>query len=251
MPRLMPPRPQIFNAVSNPAAVPRPFIINHRLLHSRDSRILPPFQMHQRPPRVTLLRDVFHSLAGTWTLNRRLQSEHTAEPSGTCTGTATFTVTQPSPVLDSDGSLNLADAQLLYHEQGEFEMFQNPSSRGGPIPKFTFSRKYIWRLQATDNTHTISVWFTKPGTDTIDYLFHKIDVPSDHNIGPTSTDTMTMTIHGAGGHLCVEDFYSSSYEFHLNQNETDATPRLASFTTTHEVRGPKKDQLIETSFKRK
>lgn len=122
-------------------------------------------------------------------------------------------------------------------------MFQISSTQRGPIPKFTFSRKYIWRLQTTSDTHTISVWFTKPGTDTIDYLFHKIDVPSDHSID-------TMTIHGAGGHLCVEDFYSSSYQFHLDQNDTDATPTLASFTTTHEVRGPKKDQLIETSFTR-
>lgn len=241
MPRL---KPRLLGALSYSSAALNPSTINRRrLLHNPNPNLLPPFHMQQHSSRVTLLRDVFHSLAGTWALHRKLQSEHAAEPSGTCTGTAAFTVTQPSPVLDSDGTLNLADAQLLYHEQGEFEMFQISSTQGGPIPKFTFSRKYIWRLQTTDDTHTISVWFTKPGTDTIDYLFHKIDVPSDQSID-------TMTIHGAGGHLCVEDFYSSSYQFHLDQNDTDATPTLASFNTTHEVRGPKKDQLIETSFTR-
>lgn len=200
--------------------------------------------MQVQPSRVTLLTELFHKLAGTWTLTRTLNSANATEPSGSCTGTATFTVTQPSPVLGSDGKLNLADAELLYHEQGEFEMAKQSSVQAA-IPKFTFSRKYIWRLQKTHDNHTISVWFTKPGTNTIDYLFHKIDIPIDNNLLSNPSDV--IVIEGAGGHLCVEDFYSSSYTFHLDRRDGNP-PLLSSFTTTHEVRGPKKDQLIQTTF---
>ncbi|KEF63036.1 uncharacterized protein A1O9_01012 [Exophiala aquamarina CBS 119918] len=203
--------------------------------------------MQDPSTRATLLTNLFHNLAGKWLLNRKLHSADETEPSGKCHGEATFTITQPSPVIDSDGSLHLADAELLYHEQGEFEMTTSTQIRG-EVLKFVFSRKYIWRLQTTQDVHTISVWFTKPGTDAIDYLFHKIEIPllSEHDSG---LSTQEITLSGSGGHLCVEDFYSSSYSFHLNPPSSG--PELLSwFTTTHEVRGPKKDQLIETTFSR-
>lgn len=203
--------------------------------------------MQEPPSRTTLLTDLFQNLAGKWRLERNLHSADASEPSGNCTGEATFTITQPSPVVASDGSLDLADAELLYHEQGEFEMTSSTQSQGNVL-KFAFSRKYIWRLQKTEDVHTISVWFTKPGTNVIDYLFHKIDIParSDHD---DKLPVQQIVLDGSGGHLCIDDFYSSSYSFHLNTPSRN--PNLLSwFATTHEVRGPKKDQLIKTTFSR-
>lgn len=194
-----------------------------------------------------LLTDLFHNLAGKWTLERKLQSADPSEPSGNCKGEATFTITQPSPVIAEDGSLQLADAELLYHEQGEFEMTASTQSQGNVL-KFAFSRKYIWRLQRAQDVNTISVWFTKPGTNVIDYLFHKIDIPV-RSEEDDKASFQEIVLDGSGGHLCVEDFYSSSYSFHLN-TQSKGSDVLSWFTTTHEVRGPKKDQLIETTFSR-
>ncbi len=196
-------------------------------------------------PLITL----FHNLSGTWLLHRKLHSADASEPAGRCSGKATFTKTPtPSPVVDAKGKLHLADAEFLYHEQGEFEMMTAPQIEAGKVPVFSFSRKYIWRLQTTENASgTISIWFTKPGTDTIDYLFHNIDLPVDQD-EPCPTKHKRV-LHGTGGHVCVDDFYSSSYSFTLSQKEDDdPSLSLSSWTTLHEVRGPKKDQIIETTF---
>ena len=202
----------------------------------------------QMESRTTLLTALFQGLQGTWVLNRKLQSADPSEPSGRCSGKATFTNTQPSPVIDHQGKLQIADAELLYHEQGEFEMAPlNPVTGQDNVPKFSFSRKYIWRLQKAENAFTISVWFTKPGTNAIDYLFHKIDI-AFHDLDASSSDN-ELVLHGSGGHLCVDDFYSSSYSFNLSGSDISAS-MLTSWTTLHEVRGPKKDQIIETTFTR-
>ncbi|EXJ79313.1 hypothetical protein A1O3_08815 [Capronia epimyces CBS 606.96] len=205
--------------------------------------------------RISLIAGLFHTLQGTWNLDRKLQSDDPTAPSGRCSGKATFTPTPPSAVIDSDGKLQLADAELLYHEQGEFEMATATAAQQSPLPlKFPFSRKYIWRLKRLDDGDdalTISVWFTKPGTNMIDYLFHQIDLPLSQDDGDdTDTDTVLL-LHGTGGHLCVADFYSTAYSFSLSRTAgPSATAMLSSWSTLHEVRGPKKDQVIETKFTR-
>lgn len=194
-----------------------------------------------------LLTRLFDDLSGTWLLNRQLESANTSEPSGRCTGKATFTKAQsPSPVLDQNGKLDVADAELLYHEQGEFEMMLTTGNNLTSVPTFTFSRKYIWRLQRTDYAHTISVWFTKPGTEQIDYLFHKIDLPFEKEQALKSDSRVVL--NGTGGHLCIEDFYNSSYAFTMSRPSTDSPFALTSWTMEHEVQGPKKDQHITTTF---
>jgi hypothetical protein len=200
-------------------------------------------------PSYHLLTLLFEELSGTWLLNRQLRSENPAEPSGRCTGKATFTPTaSPSPVVGDDGKLNVAEAELLYHEQGEFEMMKYTGNSLTSVPTFTFSRKYIWRLHESDNGHTLSVWFTKPGTETIDYLFHKIDIPFDQ--ARQSATPTKLVLNGTGGHLCVDDFYNSSYTFTLSKASSGSEPSLTSWTTLHEVQGPRKDQHIETTFVR-
>ena len=192
-----------------------------------------------------LIQRLFKELAGTWLLDRKLRSADASEPSGQCKGKATFTETQQSPVIDADGKLQLADLELLYREQGEFEMDTPAPAPNTSVPKFSFSRQYIWRLHQSDGIDTISIWFTKPGTDKIDYLFHKIDMVLDDNDG--SNSDRPLVLRGQGGHLCVDDYYSSSYVFEVSATD-HTTVRLSSWSMMHEVRGPKKDQIIETTF---
>lgn len=184
--------------------------------------------------RATHLQALFDSLAGTWALDRDLTSTNASEPSGKCTGTAIFTPRNPSPVVDQDGKLNLTDAEMLYHETGEFLL---PSQ-----VKVPFSKKYVWRFDRA--VPKISLWFTKPGTDKVDYLFHNIDL---------SVNSDTKEVRGSGGHLCVEDFYATSYFFKLTSGQMpseDQETAVASWETVHEVRGPKKDQILTTRFTR-
>ncbi|KIV77870.1 hypothetical protein PV11_09648 [Exophiala sideris] len=197
------------------------------------------------PSTSTITARVFEDLPGTWVLNRNLQSANSSEPSGRCIGKATFTRRQPSPVIDDDGKLQLADAELLYHEEGKFELARSGSGQTCRSLKFPFSRKYVWRLQEREGVYTISIWFTKPGTNIIDYLFHNIDIAlSNHDAFAESRE---IALHGAGGHVCVDDFYSSLYNFNLSSKAPDSVS-LVSWNMTHEVRGPKKDQTIETTF---
>ena len=194
-----------------------------------------------------LLERLFQDLSGTWLLSRNLQSTNSSEPSRRCSGTATFTSTpSPLPVLDADGKLDKADAEMVYHEHGELELMEASGSNFTSVRTFTFTRKYIWRLQKTDTAHCFSVWFTKPGTDTIDYLFHKVDIFVDQ--GEISGFRNELVLRGTGGHLCVEDFYSSSYAFTLTRSDEDSLFKPSSWTTIHKVLGPEKDQHIETTF---
>lgn len=203
-------------------------------------------------PDSALIRRLFRDLRGTWHLSRKLQGGHPSEPSGRCEGNATFTHKQPSPVLDADGKLQIADAELLYHEEGEFELgLPSVGQTTTNVSKFPFSRKYIWRLQESDDKVSMSIWFTKPGTSLIDYLFHSVDVVREDDGGSSSSDNpeTPIVLQGSGGHLCVDDYYSSSYSFNLSSKD-HTSAGLLSWSMMHEVRGPKKDQIIETTFTR-
>ena len=185
----------------------------------------------------TILSRLFESLAGRWTLERNLHSTNASESSGKCYGVASFTARPPSPVLSDDGKLDLAKAELLYHEQGEFEL---PNSMRLP-----FSKKYIWRW--SQESHDINVWFAKPAGDSVDYLFHMIGIShEDSSEQATSEQKQYHQIHGSGGHLCVDDFYSTTYTFTYDPKDL----KVAAWESLHEVRGPKKDQLIFTKFTR-
>lgn len=193
-----------------------------------------------------VIRQVWQQLHGTWNLTRKLHSVNAAEPSGNCKGTATFTIRQPAVFVDDDGVLQTASKEMLYSEQGEFEMITPTQSMS--VPKFSFSRKYIWRLQEDKSANPeITIWFVKPGTEQIDYLFHKFLL--QHITDGSKDGTTVSSVECSGGHLCVEDYYSSSYIFDL-QNELADNPSLREWNMLHEVRGPKKDQVIETSFSR-
>jgi len=199
----------------------------------------------ERPP---LPKELFEQLRGTWNLGRTLQSANASEPSGRCTGIATFTSRPPSFVIDDQGKLDTAVAELLYHEQGEFELASFSTGQAS-IPKFPFSRKYVWRSNRDKEDATVmSIWFVKPGTDTVDYLFHKVDFRLPQSDSSEDHATSITPLHANGGHLCVDDFYSSTYAFIFSGQPRE--PILGTWSMLHEVRGPKKDQIIETTFTR-
>ena len=194
------------------------------------------------------LTTLWHGLQGTWQLKRRLHNiDEAGGPSGNCTGTASFTSRQPSIFVDGEGKLQNASREMLYSEQGDFEITSLNGATN--LPRFSFSRKYVWRLQdEKTGSPEISVWFVKPSTEQIDYLFHKFvvqDLTEDAKSGKPN-----VAVECSGGHLCVEDYYSSTYTFRLGQRSIDdlADFVLARWALVHEVRGPKKDQIIETEF---
>jgi len=207
---------------------------------------------------VTLLTSMFHQLEGTWKLDRQVDSSNATEPSGRCKGVATFSVRLASDV-EGLSEQNSKVEEMLYHEQGEFEMKKSPDGR--KYPPLPFSREYVWRLtgpkaDSSDVGPTLSVWFTKPGTDELDYLFHEVQAPI-HNKKPRTEGKAGSGVYmtALGKHLCVQDMYNSSYHFHLIYTEPGTTeesqhPTLTEWQTEHSVKGPKKDQLIKTSFKR-
>lgn len=203
-----------------------------------------------------LLIEIFRQLSGTWKLNRQLNSENVAEPSGKCEGQAVFTVRPPSSV----GNQEEAVKEILYHETGDFEMA--PIDGGGEcLPRFSFSRKYIWRLSETasgpqDDRHAISIWFTRPGTDELDYRFHNLNFQSSEQcMGKLKDESSTVVVSAKGDHLCVQDMYYSEYKFHLQRRDGGPSHDvddlfLDTWTTLHTVVGPTKNQRIETFFTR-
>lgn len=185
--------------------------------------------------RATTLSKLFESLTGKWKLERNLHSTNSNEPSGKCYGEASFQPRPSSSVVGADGKLNLAETELLYYEQGEFEL---PNAIRLP-----FSKKYIWRLEK--DSKDISVWFAKPGTEAVDYLFHEIGVLHDDATEQINIEQKQYRqLHGSGGHLCVDDFYTTSYTFTFDEDDL----KIVAWESLHEVSGPRKDQLIFTKF---
>ena len=201
--------------------------------------------------------DLFHCLKGEWKLERRLQSSNAAEPSGRCHGIATLTPRKPSLVNGKSETLSPAVAEMLYHEQGQFQL--QASLPGLAMRYMNFSRKYVWRLEVWDegpDPSIISIWFTKPGTDTLDYFFHNVtkDMETVYKEDDDEDGDVEVLIRGHGNHLCVDDQYETEYAFKLVGEDKSSGPgafALEKWRTTHIVKGPKKDQKIETIFTRK
>ncbi|KAK5082694.1 hypothetical protein LTR05_006574 [Lithohypha guttulata] len=177
------------------------------------------------------IKRLWNSVQGTWHLKRTLHSANAAEPSGNCIGTATFTPQKPSIFVDEQGKLQNASEQMLYSESGQFEML-NAVGSAGKTTGFTFSKKYIWRMQEDE----ISVWFIKPGSETVDYLFHKFCVQSVEE--ESNADDNVVHVECSGGHLCIEDYYSSFYNFRLEGQNKIEQHDLKSWKMLHELPEP-------------
>ena len=193
-----------------------------------------------------------HLVGGTWQLRRSMSSSNATEPSGQCYGQSTFTLRSVSDVQD-----DMAMEEMLYQEAGVFNMAAESQTQRH-VPSLSFSRKYVWRLclpsAPAKHRSGCSVWFVKPGTEEIDYLFHRFSGPI--LTSRTDNDQIEATVSFKGDHLCVNDWYNSEYEFTLlpsqegKQSAGTESSELVRWFMRHQVIGPTKTQLIETAFTR-
>jgi hypothetical protein len=199
-----------------------------------------------------MLASVFESLEGSWTLERRLNSANASEPSGRCHGVVRFTSRPPSTVGSDIQGTGEVVGEMLYHEEGQFQM--QASSVRVQMPYTTFARNYVWRLNSAvteSGCPSCSVWFAKPGTEELDYLFHALII--DGQSLSQQSDKLqqrTSIIRAHGSHLCVEDQYETEYVFTFTEHDDRAKISLVEWQTVHTVKGPKKEQRIETTFTR-
>jgi hypothetical protein len=216
----------------------------HREGGGRVTRVTPLIAMESH-----IRTHLFKSLEGSWSLERKLNSSNASEPSGQCQGIARFTIPTPGPISQAHEDVV---GEMLYHEEGQFQM-QAPVP-GAHMPYMTFSRNYIWRLNSAKaelGEPLISLWFTKPRTEQLDYLFHNLamDGPTPEELRKHSRRS-PFVIRAHGSHLCAADQYETDYAFRFTDQGDATEPSLAQWQTIHIVKGPNKDQRIETTFTR-
>lgn len=169
--------------------------------------------MESKPP----LEAIFKSLEGSWKMHRRLTSELPAFPSGTFTGTATFT---PNTAFNN--------SSYLYHETGELVTDTGYTLRA--------NRKYIYRFSPDDEK--ISAWFVKEpaveGEEEVDYPFHELEF-----------DVVDNRWIAKGDHMCNTDMYWAFYDFRMTDQAA-----LNKWGLRYKVKGPQKDYLSDTAYER-
>ncbi|CAM6103566.1 unnamed protein product [Calypogeia fissa] len=165
---------------------------------------------------------VFHALAGSWTLNRKIDNRMDTSQSGTVQGTATFTTTGHNEYLYSEsGTLSLAGGQ-----------------------HFKVYRKYVYAYDSHANR--IDVFFEKEGTR--DYLFHSLKFLSrgSSSVSGGSKEELKVSSgwRAEGQHLCNKDMYYPSYLFEFQGNS------LAKMEISYSVAGPQKDYTSVATYVR-
>jgi tRNA A64-2'-O-ribosylphosphate transferase len=189
------------------------------------------------PIATTLFRKLPTSPTKPWTFKRKLTSKRASHPSGTVTGTATFT------------SLEQGRETLLYAEEGEFITDTGL--------KFTARRKYVYRLttlpadsvteDSENNTH-ISVYFHSDESNGLDPTAKDLFV----EMGPLSP-VEGGKVWEAGNkdqHLCGEDLYTASWRFGGRMVESKKVDEGEDlwWEVRYDVKGPRKDYVSETRY---
>ncbi|CAM6085258.1 unnamed protein product [Calypogeia fissa] len=169
---------------------------------------------------------VFHSLAGSWTFNRKIDNRMDASQSGTVQGTATFTTTGHN--------------EYLYSENGDLTVTAGQ--------KFKVYRKYVYVYDTLANR--IDVFFEKEGTK--DNLFHSLKFSSRENSSAaeregSNNEELSKISKGwraEGRHLCNKDIYYPSYGFEFQGNS------IAKMQISYSVKGPQKDYTSIATYVR-
>ena len=182
-------------------------------------------------------RAVFRSLLGEWKLERDLVSRLPTHPSGHFSGTAKFLpreATRDGREAEHDAALesgNDVGLEYLYVEEGMFTASNGLSFRA--------TRRYVWRYD--ERKDKLSVWFVKTDdAKRADYLFHQVEFITPD----TETESASKTWRANAGHLCIDDFYDVDYRFNFK------AINLKDWSLAYRVRGPKKDYLIEGTYRR-
>ena len=174
-------------------------------------------------------RVAFRGLQGFWQLDRTLKSERSEMPSGRFSGEAWF-----HPRLPTDPAF---DGEHLYIEHGTFQ------TDSGIQMKAT--RRYIYRYN--EQRDELSVWFVKVEDGlTADYLFHVLDfapVPQ-HGDDTGAADAISPRLTARADHLCEQDMYRTVYNIGMS------TVRLIDIEIRHSVRGPSKNYVAVSKYKR-
>ncbi|KAH5535459.1 hypothetical protein HBI27_172210 [Parastagonospora nodorum] len=181
---------------------------------------------------------IFAALSSTpkWSFHRTLTSTLSSHPSGTVTGSATFTSCSLPPSFPPT---------LLYAEEGEF------ITDGGL--KFNARRKYVYQL--IDDVVVVVKFFD-------DEKFPRAKVEDGvgkegEGIGGMFVEMDTLVVKEASSgevaaknkkqHLCAEDLYSASWRF--NKGMTGGEGPMW-WEVRYDVKGPKKDYISSTRYER-
>ncbi|KAK2832034.1 hypothetical protein FQN49_006920 [Arthroderma sp. PD_2] len=188
-----------------------------------------------------------------WHITRKLRSDNHLDVQGELKGTVTFKPANHGAPDDT--------SDLVYEEQGEM-----PDPSGHNMAGMRWSRKYLWRLSDSN----LSVWFVKVNTrpeketqdsqaeDLPDYLFHQLRFTSEGEgeaqnkevsdlVPPPVSDEETTVLFAHGSHLCINDNYETTYAFRMTRG---CTSQIHSWTSSHLVQGPKKNQRIVNLYTR-
>lgn len=170
-------------------------------------------------------RAAFRALQGNWKLNRTIKSALPSFPSGTLEGQASFHLR--TPTWNKTGQT--FDFEYLYIESGTLLLSNGVSMNA--------RRRYVYRYSEADDQ--LSVWFVKPDNELeVDYLFHNMTF-----VKPDEAAKRGACVAKAD-HLCVADMYDTEYRLPFKGIS------LLEFETRHAVKGPSKDYVMLTSYRR-
>jgi tRNA A64-2'-O-ribosylphosphate transferase len=194
----------------------------------------------QDPPSMprTIFENLLNSPSQSWSFERTLRSSLPTHPSGTVTGTATFT------------SCNLPHhfpPTLLYAEEGEFVTDTGL--------RFTARRRYVYQIKAGDDEdggEYIAVRFfddeKMPRADIGDGVGKNGEGIGGLFVEMGSLETTGGEVKAKNKetHLCAEDLYSASWTF--GKGVVVGSEWAKWWEVRYDVKGPKKDYVSTTRY---
>ncbi|KAI4935705.1 uncharacterized protein J4E92_002996 [Alternaria infectoria] len=200
----------------------------------------------QKPSSPSLPTSIFENLRNSpdkpWNFTRQLRSTLPTHPSGTVSGTATFTSCDlPAPFPPT----------LLYAEEGEFATDTGL--------KFNARRKYVYQLE----TPTPESTGEKAGDYIAVRFFDDEKMPradikdgvgkNGEGVGGSFVDMGNLEASGKEvkaknkeTHLCAEDLYTASWTFGSGVVNGDTDNMW--WEVRYDVKGPKKDYVSTTRY---
>ncbi|KAI4708658.1 hypothetical protein J4E89_006714 [Alternaria sp. Ai002NY15] len=200
-----------------------------------------------KPSSPSLPTSIFENLRNSpekpWSFTRQLRSTLPTHPSGTVTGTATFTS------CDLPASF---PSTLLYAEEGEFATDTGL--------KFNARRKYVYQLKTASSESTDE----KAGGEYIAVRFFddekmpRADIKdgvgkNGEGVGGSFVDMGNLQTSGnevkaknKETHLCAEDLYTASWTFGPGVVSGDTENMW--WEVRYDVKGPKKDYVSTTRY---
>ena len=174
----------------------------------------------------TLSEVLLNGMVAAWKLSRTINSKLATLPSGRFEGEA---------LVESRETTDVAyDLECLYSEHGEF------ISDSGH--RFKARRQYVYRYRKANDE--VTAWFVKPDGQTVDSLFHILQLDGNTSSHVTANTDRSCNISANGHHLCEKDTYDPQYNFEVVEGA------LRSWQLAYTVRGPNKDYTSNARFEK-